>query len=228
MIRRTALALVFATTSLSAFASEAAKAAPAAPAAAPVAAVAAPKVDTAKGQLLASTVCVGCHGADGNSMLPMNPNLAGQVPEYLAKQIMDFKSADGKPAARANPIMAGMAMMIPADDVKSVAAWFASQTPKPAAAKDEKLVAAGQKLWRAGNIAKGIPACAGCHGPAGAGLPAQYPRLAGQFAEYTESQLKAFRAGDRANDAEKVMRTIAGKMSDPEMKAVAEYAAGLR
>ena len=158
----------------------------------------------------------------------MNPNLAGQVPEYIAKQLMDFKPVNGKPAARANPIMAGMAMMVPAEDVKSVAAWFASQTVKPAVAKDEKLVAAGQKMWRGGNIAKGIPACAGCHGAAGAGLPAQYPRLAGQFAEYTESQLKAFRVGDRANDAESVMRTIAGKMSDAEMKAVAEYAAGLR
>lgn len=225
MIRRTVLALVVATASLSAFANEEAKHAPADQA---VAAPVAPKLDTSKGQQIAATICVGCHGADGNSPIPVNPNLAGQVPEYIAKQLSDFKSVDGKPAARANPIMAGMAMMVPPDDVKSVAAWFSSQTLKPAVAKDEKLVAAGQKIWRGGNIAKGIPACAGCHGAAGAGLPALFPRLAGQYAEYTETQLKSFRAGERTNDAEKVMRTIAGKMSDGEIKAVAEYAAGLR
>jgi cytochrome c553 len=225
MIRRTVLALVVATASFSALANEEAKKAPAAQAPAPVAA----KVDTTKGQQLAAAVCVGCHGADGNSPLPINPNLAGQVPEYIVKQLLNFKpGADGKPAERNNPIMSGMAMAVPAEDLKSVAAWFASQTLKPATAKDEKLVAAGQKLWRGGDFAKGIPACAGCHGAAGAGLPAQFPRLAGQYAEYTEAQLKAFRAGERANDAEKVMRMIAAKMSDADMKAVAEYAAGLR
>ena len=228
MIRRTVLAILIATASLSALANEEAKKAPAAPAAGPTTPSAAPKVDTAKGQQIASTICVGCHGADGNSPTPANPNLAGQIPEYLAKQLMEFKSVDGKPPVRANPIMAGMAMTVPPEDVKSVAAWFASQTQKPATAKDEKLVAAGQKLWRGGDIAKGIPACAGCHGAAGAGLPAQFPRLAGQYAEYTEVQLKAFRSGERANDAEKMMRTIAAKMSDNEIKAVAEYAAGLR
>jgi len=231
MIRRTVLALVVATASLSAFAAEEAKKAPATPAAAPAAAApaAAPKADPAKGQPIAAGVCAACHGADGNSLIPVNPSLAGQVPEYIAKQIMDFRpSADGKPPMRANPIMNGMAMAVQPDDIKHVAAWFASQTLKPATAKDEKLVAAGQKLWRGGDIAKGIPACAGCHGAAGAGLPAQFPRLAGQYADYTEAQLKAFRAGDRANDAEKVMRTIAAKLSDSEIKAVAEYAAGLR
>lgn len=229
MIRRTVLAILVATASLSAIANEEAKTAPApqAAAAAPVV-PATPQIDLAKGQAIAASVCVGCHGADGNSPVPINPSLAGQVPQYIAKQLANFKSIDGKPAERANPIMAGMAMAVPPDDVKSVAAWFASQTLKPATAKDEKLVAAGQKIWRSGEFSKGIPACAGCHGPTGAGLPAQYPRLAGQYPEYTEAQLKAFRAGERANDAEKVMRTIAAKMSDAEMKAVAEYAAGLR
>ena len=227
MIRRTVLAIVAAAASLSALANEAAKQAPVTPASA-VAAPTAPKVDLAKGQQIAAGVCAGCHGPDGNSPIPVNPILAGQVPEYLAKQLMEFKSVDGKPAARANPIMAGMAMMVPPEDVKSVAAYFASQTPKPAPVKDEKLAASGQKLWKGGDLAKGIPACAGCHGPAGAGLPAQYPRLAGQYAEYTEAQLKAFRAGERGNDAEKVMRTIAAKMSDAEIKAVAEYATSLR
>lgn len=231
MIRRTVLALVVATANFSAQAAEEAKptSAPAAPAAtvAP-AATAAVKGDVAKGQQVAAGVCIACHSADGNSVVPANPILAGQIQDYLVKQLKDFRAADGKPPVRMSPIMNGMAMTIAEDDIKNVAAWFASQAMKPSAAKDEKLVAAGQKLWRGGDIARGIPACAGCHGAAGAGLPAQFPRLAGQYAEYTEAQLKAFRAGERANDAEKVMRMIAAKLNDGEIKAVAEYAAGLR
>lgn len=222
MILRTALALAFVTFSLFAHAAEEAHA-PAA-AAAPAAAPAAPST----GQTIAGSLCVGCHGADGNSPTPVNPILAGQVKEYIYKQLNNFKAVDGKPAVRANPIMGGMTAALSDEDMKSLAAWFSAQAIKPATAKDEKLVAAGQKLWRGGDQAKGIPACAGCHGPAGAGMPAQYPRLAGQYAEYTETQLKAFRSGERANDAEKVMRMIAAKMSDPEIKAVAEYAAALR
>lgn len=224
MIRRMVLALVVATANFSAHAAEEAKsgAAPA-PAAAAVA-----KPDAAKGQQVAAGVCVACHGADGNSMIPANPILAGQIQDYLVKQLRDFRPANGQAPARTSPIMNGMAMTIQEDDIKNVAAWFASQAQKPSAAKDEKLVAAGQKLWRAGDLGRGIPACAGCHGAAGAGLPAQFPRLAGQYADYTEAQLKAFRAGDRANDNEKVMRMIAGKLNDGEIKAVAEYAAGLR
>ena len=129
---------------------------------------------------------------------------------------------------RNNPIMAGMAAALSDEDMKNVAAWFSSQKQKPAAAKDEKQIALGQKIWRQGDFKKGVPACAGCHGPAGAGLPALYPRLAGQYPEYTETQLKAFRVEERANDPEKMMRMIAGKLSDAEIKAVAEYAAGLR
>lgn len=186
------------------------------------------KADPAKGQTIAQTVCAACHGADGNSVIPTNPKLAGQIPEYLAKQLRNFKSVDGKPAERVNPVMNGMAATVSDEDVASVAAWFASQTQKSEAAKSDKTLDAGKKLWRAGDLAKGIPACAGCHGPAGAGLPAQYPRLAGQFSDYIESQLKAFRSGERANDANKMMRTIALKMTDPEIKAVANYASGLR
>ena len=186
------------------------------------------KADPAKGKAIAETVCVACHGADGNSAIAANPILAGQVEEYIYKQLKDFKSVDGKPAARNNPIMGGMAAPLSDDDMKNVAAWFASQKLKPAAAKDEKQIALGQKLWRQGDFKKGIPACAGCHGPTGAGLPAQYPRLSGQFQEYTEAQLKSFRADERANDPEKMMRTIAAKLSDVEIKAVSEYAAGLR
>jgi len=211
MIRTAAMAILFAT-SFIAHASEEAKG----------------KADPAKGKVIAETVCVACHGADGNSAASANPHLAGQVEEYIYKQLKNFKSVDGKPAARNNPIMGGMAAPLSDEDMKNVAAWFASQKLKPAAATDESKIALGQKIWRQGDFKKGVPACAGCHGPAGAGLPAQYPRLAGQFAEYTETQLKSFRADERANDPEKMMRTIAAKLSDAEMKAVAEYAAGLR
>ena len=186
------------------------------------------KADPAKGKAIAETVCVACHGADGNSAASANPHLAGQIEEYLFKQLKNFKAADGKPAARNNAIMAGMVAALSEEDMKNLAAWFASQKLKPAAAKDESKLALGQKLWRQGDFKKGIPACAGCHGPAGAGMPAQYPRLSGQFAEYTEAQLKAFRIEERANDPEKMMRMIAAKLSDVEIKAVSEYAAGLR
>ncbi len=191
---------------------------------------AAAKPDPAKGKPIAEAVCGACHGTDGNSLAAANPNLAGQIPEYIVKQLSNFKpGADGKAPLRNNAIMAGMAATLATeDDMKNVAAYFAAQTLKPQVANDEKLVAQGQKLWRAGDVKKGIPACAGCHGAAGAGLPAQFPRLAGQWAEYTENQLKTFRSGERGNDPEKMMRTIAAKLSDPEIKAVAEYIAGLR
>jgi len=185
------------------------------------------KLDLAKAKQTAETVCVACHGADGNSIIPQNPKLAGQVPEYIYKQLHNFKSWDGKPAERSNPVMSGMAAPLEDADMKALAAYFASQQPKPGEAKDRKSVELGQKIWRGGIAAKGVPACAGCHGPAGAGLPAQFPRLAGQHEEYTEAQLKAFRAEERANDPNKMMRTIALKLTDVEMKAVADYIAGL-
>lgn len=184
---------------------------------------AAAKPDLAKAKQTAEQICAGCHSADGNSQLPANPKLAGQGPEYLAKQLKDFKSGE-----RANPIMAGMAAALSDEDRAALGQHFSSQKLQPDTAKSKATIAEGQKIWRAGIAAKGVPACAGCHGPTGAGLPAQYPRLAGQFADYTEAQLKAFRAGERANDPAKMMRTIALKMTDPEIKAVADYAAGLR
>jgi cytochrome c553 len=186
------------------------------------------KADPAKGKVIAETVCVACHGADGNSAASANPHLAGQVQEYLYKQLKNFKAVDGKPAVRNNAIMGGMVAALSDEDMKNVAAWYASQKAIPAAAKDETKNALGQKIWRQGDFKKGGPACAGCHGPAGAGMPAQYPRLAGQFPEYTEAQLKTFRSGERANDPEKMMRMVAEKLSDVEIQAVAEYAAGLR
>lgn len=215
MIRSTALAVFFAA-SFSVCAAEEASA----PAHA--------KVDLAKAKQIAESVCVACHGADGNSMLPANPKLAGQIPEYLNKQLSNFKSIDGKPAVRNNPIMGGMAAMLSEEDAKSLAVYFSQQKLQPAAVTDEALAAEGKKLWRMGDFEKGVPACAGCHGATGAGLPAQYPRLAGQHPEYTEAQLKAFSSGERANDAEKTMRTIAGKLSDRQMKALAQYIAGMR
>jgi cytochrome c553 len=186
------------------------------------------KADPAKGQVIATQVCVACHGADGNSVAPVNPKIAGQFPEYLHKQLTNFKPQGAKKAERENPIMAGMVANLSPDDMKNLAAYFAGQKLKPATAKDSKLASAGQKLWRGGNLATGVAACAGCHGPDGAGIPAQYPRIAGQYAEYIEAQLKAFQAGQRANDPGGMMRGVAARMTEGEMKAVAEYAAGLR
>lgn len=210
MIRKTALAILL-LSSLSAFAEPEA-----------------PKADPAKAQAIVNGVCVACHGADGNSPVPTNPSLAGQGAEYITKQLSNFQSVGGKPAVRQNPIMNGMAAALSEEDKRNLGAYFAGQKLRPSVIKDEKQIALGQKLWRGGDLDKGIPACAGCHGATGAGLPAKYPRLAGQYAEYTEAQLKLFRTGDRANDPEAAMRTIAAKMSDVQIKAVSEYAAGLR
>ena len=187
----------------------------------------APKADPTKGQQIASSVCVACHNADGNSTISTNPKLAGQSAEYLYKQLKNFKSVDGKPAERANPVMGGMVAALSDDDMRNVAAWFASQTQKGGAAKNKETVEFGQKLYRGGDLTKGLPACAGCHGPTGSGIPAQYPRIGGQHADYLEAQLKNFRSGDRANDPNKMMRLVAIKMTDAEIKAVADYIAGL-
>lgn len=182
--------------------------------------------DPAKGKEIATTVCAACHGPDGNSPTNAYPKLAGQHAAYLYKQMKEFKAgADGKPI-RVNAIMNGMIAPYSDEQMKDLAAYFASQKSSGGETKRESLTL-GQKLWRAGDAAKGVPACAGCHGPAGTGLPAQFPRLAGQYPEYTEAQLKAFRNEERANDPNKMMRMIAIKMTDKEIKAVADYAAGL-
>jgi cytochrome c553 len=190
---------------------------------------AAPKADPAAGKTVATQVCAACHGADGNSTIAVNPKLAGQHPEYLYKQLSNFRSKDGKPAERVNAIMGALASGLSEADMRNVSAYYASQTQTPEKAKGSReSIELGQKLWRGGDQSKGLPACAGCHGPAGAGMPAQYPRIAGQHAEYTESQLKYFRVAERANDPAKMMRMIAVKMTDAEIKAVSDYAAGLR
>lgn len=184
--------------------------------------------DLAKAKQTAETVCVACHGADGNSQLSANPKIAGQHEDYLYKQLREFKGWDGAKPLRENAVMGAMVAGLEDPDMKGLAKYFASFELQPEPAKNLETIELGQKIWRAGIAAKGVPACAACHGPAGAGLPAQYPRLSGQFAEYTEAQLKAFRDGGRANDPNRMMRMIALKMTDAEMKAVADFAAGLR
>ncbi len=193
----------------------------------PAAGNAAPKVDAAKGQQVAAQICAACHNPDGNSTVAANPKLAGQNADYIYKQLRNFKADGGKPAERNSPIMGGMVAAINDHDMKNVAAWYASQTQKSEQAKGQ-VISTAQKLYRAGDAARGLPACAACHGPAGAGIPAQYPRIGGQFSEYTEAQLKAFRSGDRANDPNNMMRAVAARMSDAEIKAVSDYVAGLR
>ncbi len=186
------------------------------------------KPNLAKAQQVVSTVCAACHGADGNSAVPANPSLAGQHSEYISLQLMHFK--DG---TRNNAVMAGMVANLAPEDMKSLGAYFAQQKPKGLAAKDPVLVPVGQKLYRGGNAATGVPACAACHAPTGAGIPARYPRLSGQYAEYTLAQLQAFKTGQRGMDKDgkdvngRVMAQIAARMSEPEMRAVADYAAGL-
>jgi len=179
------------------------------------------KPDLVKGAAIYGNVCVACHAVDGNSTTPANPKLAGQHPEYLIKQLQEYKS--GK---RANPIMQGFAATLSDDDMRNVAHWLASQKPKDGAATDKDLVKLGERIYRGGIADRQIAACAGCHSPNGAGIPSQYPRLAGQHAEYTETQLRHFRDGTRANNAQ--MTGVASKMNDREIKAVSDYIAGLR
>lgn len=187
------------------------------------------KGDAAKAQNIANQVCAACHAADGNSVAPANPKLAGQPAEYITKQLQNFKLGlqdPNKDGARKSPVMGAMTAALSAEDMLNLGAYYASKTIKAGTTKAP--FADGQKVYRGGNAATGVPACAACHGPAGAGMPSQYPRLGGQHADYVLAQLKAFRSGDRANDAGKVMRTIANKMSDQEMQAVANYVAGLK
>lgn len=185
------------------------------------------KADLKAGAEIVEDLCAGCHGEDGNSAAPVNPKLAGQHVEYLIKQLNDFKPGeDGKAAARSNAIMMGFAAQLSPQDMLNVASYYAGQALKPSASRDPELVELGRRIYRGGIAAKGVPACAACHGPAGDGLPAQYPSLHGQFSEYTEAQLIAFRDGSRGNNVP--MKDIALRMTDPEIKAVSDYIAGLR
>ncbi|MEO8305216.1 MAG: c-type cytochrome [Betaproteobacteria bacterium] len=199
------------------------------PVAAAMAQAPAPKPDLARAETIVKEICAACHGADGNSAAPVNPNLAGQTAEYITLQLAHFQSG-----VRVNPIMQGMAAALKPEEMKALGVYFSQQKPKGLAAKDAALVTAGQKLYRGGDTASGMPACAACHSPTGAGIPKNYPRLAAQYAEYTYAQLKAFRDGERGSDKAgkdsngKIMATISARMSDPQMRALAEYTSGLR
>ena len=183
--------------------------------------VKASKPDLVKGAASYEAVCLACHGVDGNSGAPVKPKLAHQHPEYLVKQLQEFKS--GK---RNNAIMKGFASTLSDDDMRNIAYWATAKQVKPGFAKDKELVAVGEKIYRGGISDRQIPACASCHSPTGAGLPAQYPRLSGQHAEYTGAQLTAFRDGVRKNNLQ--MTQVSAKLNDREIKAVSDYIAGLR
>jgi len=201
------IAAVVAVTSVSAFAAEAK----------PTVA----KPDLAKGEASYGAVCAACHGVDGNSGTPAYPKLSQQHPEYLVKQLQEFKSDK-----RSNAIMKGFASMLSDDDMKNISYWLATKKAKPGTAKDKELVTLGERIYRGGIADRQVAACAGCHSPNGAGIPAQYPRLSGQHADYAVAQLTAFRDGVRKNSLQ--MTQIAAKMNDREIKAVADYVAGLR
>ncbi len=187
------------------------------------------KADAVKGEALYTNgdaargivACVSCHGAAGNSTISVNPKLAGQHEAYVVKQLSDFATP-----ARNNAVMSTFAKMMNADDVKNVAAFLSAQKPKAGAAKNKDSIQLGKMIYRGGIAEKNVPACAGCHSPNGAGIPAQFPRIAGQHQDYTVAQMLAFRSGDRKNSPQ--MLTIAKRMSDDEMKAVADYVAGLK
>lgn len=181
------------------------------------------KGDPKLAEATVTQVCAACHAADGNSASPANPRLAGLNYEYLNKQLQEFKSG-----ARKSPVMAGIVANLTPQDMQNLAAYYGMQQAKPAKANDQAQALIGQKIYRGGVQGSGVPACASCHGAQGQGIPVQFPRLAGQHTDYVYDQLNKFRTGERANDAAKMMRTIAAKMTDADMRAVAIYIQGLR
>lgn len=189
----------------------------------------APKADRAKGEALYTSgdagrnipACVSCHGAAGNSTIAQYPKLAGQHGAYAAKQLGDFKTPQ-----RNNNVMTPIAKAMTPEDMNNVAAYLEAQAQKPGAARNKDTIELGKKIYRAGLTEKNVPACASCHGASGGGMPAQFARLAGQHQDYTTAQLVNFRTGARNNSAQ--MTTIAKRLSDDEMKAVADYVAGLK
>lgn len=187
------------------------------------------KADPAKGATLFDSgdaakglpACVSCHGAAGNSTIALNPKLAGQVEAYTYKQLVDFTTPN-----RNNPVMSTYAKMLSDEDKKNVAAYLGAQAAKQGAAKNKDIVDLGKKIYRGGIAATGVAACASCHGANGNGIPSQFPRIAGQHQDYTVAQLQAFKSGARKNSVQ--MTTLSKRMSDDEMKAVADYIAGLK
>lgn len=182
-----------------------------------------------KGKEIATGVCSGCHNTDGNSVIPINPTLAGQHAEYITKQLMDFKVEGDSPAKRDNPVMASMVAALSIDDMRNLGAYYAQQKTQPAAPDegDKSLLELGKRVYNGGNLENNVPACSSCHSPNGAGIPPHYPKLAGQHAAYTISQLEAFRQGSRANDINNSMQMIVLRLSVQEKRAVAEYIATL-
>ncbi len=187
------------------------------------------KADPAKGESIYTNgdaarnipACVSCHGAAGNSTIAQNPKLSAQHEAYLYKQLANFKTPE-----RSNPIMSSIAKALTDDEMKNIAAYLNAQAAKPGAAKNKDTIELGMHIYRAGIAEKSVPACAGCHSPNGAGIPAQFARLAGQHQDYTAAQLTNFRSGARKNSPQ--MATIAKRLSDDEIKAVADYIAGLK
>lgn len=182
-----------------------------------------------KGKSLSGT-CAGCHGADGVSPSPAFPSLAGMSGAYIARQLEHYKSGQ-----RENAVMKGFASALSSEEMKALGAYYQSLRPRPAGARDLKLAKSAERLWRGGDATRALPACAACHSPTGAGIPDQYPRIGGQHAEYTIAQLTAFKTGQRGKPTEKdanlggkMMMQIAAKLTDDEIKALAEYAAGLK
>lgn len=182
-------------------------------------AASAAQAEGGKAQSIVASSCAACHGPDGNSAVPNVPKLAGLDSAYLLKQLQDFQSK-----RRNSDVMAPLVDALSADDLADIAAFFASQKPAPGAVREKALLDAGRKMYNDGNPANGVPACAGCHGPDAAGS-GRFPRLAGQHAEYTIDQLKLFAAGKRKNDR-RLMQAVANRMTEGEIRAVAEYLAG--
>jgi cytochrome c553 len=177
--------------------------------------------NAAAGKIKAAA-CGACHGADGNSTNPLWPKLAGQPPEYLVKQLADFKSG-----ARKDPLMSPQAAALGKADMQDIAAYYAGLRITPgAAAADAEMLKRGERLYRGGNAKFGVAACMSCHGPSGHGIPPRFPRVSGQHAAYNQKQLLAYKSGARHNDNE-VMTRIAFRLSEAEIKALAQYMAGL-
>jgi len=171
-----------------------------------------------------SAVCMACHGMDGNSANPEWPNIAGQHASYIVKQLKHFKAGE-----RQNPLMTPMAAMLSEQDMEDLAAYYSAQALRPTGETEPSKVGLGQRVYRSGIMERGVPACAGCHGPTGAGNPgAGYAAIGGQHATYAALQLRAYKGGARATDPNQMMRNVAGKLSDDEIDAVASYLQGLR
>jgi cytochrome c553 len=185
------------------------------------------KPDLAKAQQTVTQVCSACHGMDGNSPAAANPSLAGQPAQYLTAQLQKFKAG-----IRVNPVMSAMAAPLSPEDMQALGVYFSQQSPKGGAAKNRELAQKGQQLYRGGRSETGLPACSACHAPDGGGIPAQFPRLSGQWSDYVYDQLKKFKSGERGGNEKdangKIMMTISAKLSDDDMKSLAEYASGLR